>query len=152
MNNINYAKMFKEEVQQRLQYGRTHLDFRLQLYEVQWREGRYFLHGHPQNASSWQESGGKRLLARAGVQRVVGDQCVYGLKTKDGERPGPARKSIGFLTDSPCIAQALRRRCPNTTGTRVHDHMILEGSSTKAAQVHPPGLCRAICQGFQAQM
>ena len=55
MNQINYARMTTEEVQQKLDYGRKHLEFCMKLYEIQWREGRYFLHEHPDGASSWQE-------------------------------------------------------------------------------------------------
>ena len=49
----------------------------------------------------------KRLMSRSGVQRVVGDQCQYGLKSKDDLGEGPARKRIGFLTNSVCIARRL---------------------------------------------
>ena len=39
-NNINYKKMDPNEVQQRLRYGRKHLEFCVKLYEIQWKEGR----------------------------------------------------------------------------------------------------------------
>ena len=113
MNNINYARMSPEEIQRRMAEGRRHLEFCTKLYEIQWREGRYFLHEHPQGASSWQEGCIERLMQKVGVQRVVGDQCMYGLKSWDGNRWGPSRKSTGFMTNSPCIAVALQDRCPN---------------------------------------
>ena len=52
MNNINYKRMPPEEVQQRMEHGRRHLEFCTKLYEIQWREGRHFLHEHPQVATS----------------------------------------------------------------------------------------------------
>ena len=151
-NNINYKNMNPEEVQQRVQYGRQHLEFCTKLYELQWKEGRYLLHEHPQAVTSWNEKCMTKLLEKVGVQRVVGDQCVYGLKIKDGDKAGLARKRTGSLTNSPCIAQALSKRCPNTWDKKVHEHIRLEPGRTKAAQEYPPELCHAICKGLKAQM
>ena len=75
-NNINYKKTDPEVVRPRLQCGKKHLEFCAKLYEIQWMEGRYLLHEHPQAATSWNEECRKKLLRRTGVQRVVGDQCV----------------------------------------------------------------------------
>ena len=93
-----------------------------------------------------------RLLQRAGVQRVVGDQCRYGLKIKHGDEVGLARKRPGFLTNSSRIARALCKKCPNRRIQKVHDHIILESGRTKAAQVYPPELCHAICKGLEDQL
>lgn len=152
MNNINHARMSEEEIKQRMDYGRKHLEFCLKLYDIQWREGRYFLHEHPQNAKSWQERKVKKFMENNGAQKVTGDQCMYGLKTRQGDHVGPARKSTIFMTNSPCIAQSLSRRCPNTTNTMIHQHIRLEGGRTRAAQIYPPELCKAICEGFKAQL
>ena len=152
MNRINYSRMSDEEVKQRVEHGRKHSKFCSQLYTMQWKAGRYFLHEHFECASPWEEQCIKDLLRKDGVMRVDADQCMYGLKSYDGERTGPARKGTGFLTNSVCIADQLRRRCPNRKGQQVHRHVILENGRTRAAQVYPDGLCKAICQGFKAQI
>ena len=152
MNYANHMGMSPVEVHQRLDHGRKHLEFCAKLYDMQWREGRHFPHEHPRVASPWQVGCTKKLMERTGVQRVVGDHCMYGLTAKEGERWGPARKNTDFMTNSLCIAQALSQRCPNKRNHQVHEHVKPEGGRTKAAQVYPPGLCRAICQGFMAQM
>ena len=77
---------------------------------------------------------------------------MYGLKSKDGEYVGPARKGTGFMTNSICVAQKLNKRCPNRQGHQVHRHVILSNGRAKAAQVYPAGLCRAICEGLQEQI
>ena len=94
MNRINHSKMTAEEVEQRMSYARKHLEFCIKLYEVQWRNGLYFLHEHPDSASSWQEAILRELVSRHGVQLVVGDQCQFGLELKDAEGVGPARKGL----------------------------------------------------------
>lgn len=138
MNNINHIKMTKEEVEQRLDYGRVHFEFCAKLYEIQWREGRYILHEHPQGVSSWQERCIEKLVMKDGVQRVVGDQCMYGLKSWSGEKWGPARNSTGFMTNSQCIAAALKERCPNTKYNIVHEHVRFVSGVARVAQIYPP--------------
>ena len=152
MNNMNYAHMPPEVVKKRFDYARRHLEFATQLYKLQMQGGRYFLHGHFESASSWQEKCIKSILQMEGVKRVVADQCRYGLKSKDENGVGPARKSTGFMTNSPCIALQLKRRCPNRQGYEIHRHVRLENGRARAAQQYPPNLCRAVCKGLIKQM
>ena len=46
MNQIYHARMVPEVVAQGMEHARRHLEFSTQLYEIQWRSGRYFLHPH----------------------------------------------------------------------------------------------------------
>ena len=85
MNNINYAKMTDAEKEQRIAYGRKHMELCMRLYEIQWHEGRYLLHEHPESASSWEERCTKEIFKLEGVVKVVGDQCCYGLMAKGGD-------------------------------------------------------------------
>ena len=85
------------------------------------------------------------------MQRAIGDQCQYGLKAKDGNQEGPARKSTGFLTNSPCIAKQLCKRCPNRSGQEIHKHIRLEAGRAGKAQVYPNALCEVICKGIRDQ-
>ena len=152
MNNMNYHKMDPAEVQRRMEYGRRHLEFCTQLYNIQWEAGRYFLHEHPAGASSWSEKCIQKLLNKHGVMRVNGDQCRYGLVATDNGYTGPARKSTGFMTNSPCIAKSLSKRCENTAHKKMQEHVPLTDGRAKAAQVYPPALYKAICQGLRQQM
>ena len=152
MNNANYLKMSAEEVSQRMAYGRKHLQFCSKLYAMQWKVGRYFLHGHPAGAISWQEKCIQELMTKEGIIRVNGDQCMFGIKSNDGTREGPARKATGFFTNSVGIAEKFNRRCPNRHGDIIHKHVTLESGRTRAAQVYPEDLCRAICEGLQDQI
>lgn len=107
---------------------------------------------HPQSASSWSERCIRQLLQKDGVQYVVGDQCMYGLNAKIGSHEGPARKRIGFLTNSPCVARRLSKRCPNTNERIIHEHVRLESGRASKAQVYLDALCRAICAGIEEQI
>ena len=81
MNRVNYSRMSQEEVNYRMVCGRKHMKFCAKIYAIQWRTGRYFLHEHPEGASSWEEQCIKSLLAKEDVIRVNVDQCMYGLKS-----------------------------------------------------------------------
>lgn len=104
MNDINHAKVSPEEVKARFQYARRHLEFSVKLCKMQLDAAKYLLHEQPEGASSWQEQCIKQVMQRRDVTRVVGDQFVYGLKSEENGREGPARKSIGSMTDPVCIA------------------------------------------------
>ena len=152
LNRINHCRMSKEEVEVRMAYARKHLECCIKLYELQWRNGRYLLHEHPVEAGSWEEPLMKRLMSRSGVQRVVGDQCQYGLKSRDQLGEAPVRKRTGFSTNAVCIAKRLGKRCPNKPGHQVHRHVVLTHGRPKAAQVCPETFCREICLGIQEQI
>ena len=82
MNDVNHARMSEEDVGARSRYARKHVEFSVNLNEMQVDAGRDFLHEHPHRASPWQETCIKDIMKREGVLRVAGDQCMYGLKAK----------------------------------------------------------------------
>ena len=63
-----------------------------------------------------------------------------------------ARKRIGFMTNSSCIAKNLNLKCPNTITRKIHDHMVLIDGRAKKAEIYPPSLCRAVCKGLIEQL
>ena len=152
MNNLNYARMIAEEKQERIECGRKFFEFCCNIYELQLREGRYVLHQHPAAARSWSEECINKMLRRQGVVGVVGDQCQCGLKSHDGQREGLARKRVGFMTNSPCIAKRLTSKCPNNCDNQFHKHVVLINGRAKAAETYPPGLCKAVCKGLVEQL
>ena len=56
MFRSNASRMDPERRKRALQEGINHLNFCCNLYTLQDSEGRYFLHEHPQSASSWQST------------------------------------------------------------------------------------------------
>ena len=75
-----------------------------ELYKLQAGAGRYVLHEHPANATSWQLADVQKTLETNGVQRVVGDQCQYGQETEEGN---PVKTPIGCFSNSPEILKKL---------------------------------------------
>ena len=83
MNNINFSRMSKEDVEDVVAHGRRHLQVCLELYRIQMRNGLYFLHEHPAFARSWKEEDVMRIANRRDVRTVVGDMCAFGMTMED---------------------------------------------------------------------
>ena len=75
-----------------------------------------------------------------GVIKVNADQCAYGLTTEVEGEERLAKKPIGFLTNSWCVARELDRKCDN-----YHAHFSLMESRSSQAAAYPPGLYQAVC-------
>ena len=45
------------------------------------------------------------------MQLTTGDMCAYGMHIQDAEGVAPVRKETSWLTNSPCIAVAVSKKC-----------------------------------------
>ena len=124
-----------------------YVNFCTEVYELQSKAGRFYLHEHPDQAESWQLERVLALGKQEGVFRVRADQCMYNLKVTDGIETGLARKPTAFLTNSAELAWRLQRRCQ-----RAHGHISLKGG-TKASQSqqYPDELVEEMLKGIQAE-
>ena len=111
LQHLNWGRMSPDEVQRVREYGRKHLQFACKLYTLQKELNLYFLHEHPDSATSWSEPCVKKLLESEGVSRVVSDMCVYGMEQEDERGRALVKKPTAFMTNSPEIARRLNQRC-----------------------------------------
>ena len=120
-----------------------HMRFVVRLYREQLDNGRYFLHEHPANATSWRLDFVEDLLQTPSVFRVVGDQCQYGAEAISGPRRGqPVKKPSGFMSNSVEVLNSLNRRCRGVKGAcsrpKGGTHAPCWGKVAKEAAVYPP--------------
>ena len=149
LQHFNKGKVDTAEWEAGFQRAVEHIKFVFELYDLQVRGGRYFLHEHPAQATSWQLPTVVELCSRyPHLYAVIGAMCAFGLTTpgEDGKEQ-PAQKLTRWLTNSPFLAATLERKCP-----RDHAHTVLLNGRAKAAQVYPPALCRAVVAGFAEQL
>lgn len=145
---FNQRHMDPREFRRNMDRARAHLKFVFELYQEQLQAGRYFLHEQPAHASSWKEPCVLDLLARfPDLYLVTSDLCQFGLVTDGPNGPVAAKKPTRWLTNSPCLADRLDRKCDGA-----HIHQTLLNGRAKGAQVYPPGLCAAIVEGFKRQL
>merc|ERR1739836_76878 len=88
---LNWNKMSPQERKERQRTARVHLEFCVKLYRIQTQSGRYFLHEHPNSATSWHEELMRKLCETHGVITTKADQCAYGLATAGPHGLAPAQ-------------------------------------------------------------
>ncbi len=132
----------------------VHLEFVASLYLDQVAGGRFFLHEHPDGATSWAEPCIESLLDLPGVERVRGDQCQYGQEVQFGNYKGqPIKKPTGFLSNAPRLLSRLGKRCEGRVGWECSrkqggTHQLCSGRVAKEAARYSKELCQAIIKGM----
>ncbi len=154
---LNAQKCNSEDMKNKLEQARVHLEFCFQLYREQLEGGRYFLHEHPKFATSWQEECVEELCKTPGVELVHADQCQLGAEVITGIKKGmPVKKPTGFLSNATHLLERLKRRCEGRGGwcsrRRGGRHATCEGKIARDAARYPRALCKAIIEGMLLQM
>ena len=153
--HLNAARLgwTAQEIRRRRAEGELHVRFCCELYKLQAAAGRYYLHEHPANATSWQLEEVRAMLQLDGTRQVVGDQCQYGQETSSGH---PVKKPTRWLTNSPELAKTLGDRCLGAAGRCTRpgggSHAVASGKIAREAAVYPFKLCRAILRGCVRQL
>ena len=148
INGLNKYKVDAETRERRMTEGKILLNFALDVYTWQHHRNRYFVHEHPQSASSWNLPEVRAVQCLDGVASVVNDACVFGMTAtdRDGIRK-PVKKPTRWLSNAPALLRHLVGRCAG----RQAEHTRLLGGRAAGAAVYPPGLVLAIVRGLQAQ-
>lgn len=120
--------------------------------KIQHEAGRFYLVENPVGSKAWTfHDILLRLLTDHGGKFVIGDQCAYGARDQETNRP--IRKTTGYVTNSDAVANAVGRRCTCPHGA--HQAVISQnrfGQRSKQAAQYPEGLCRANCDGVMHEM
>ena len=148
INGLNKFRVAAETRERKLIEGKVLLNFALDVYTWQHRRGRYFVHEHPQSASSWSLPEVRAVQCLDGVTSVVNDACVFGMTAtdRDGTKK-QVKKPTRWLSNAPALLRHLTGRCAG----RHAEHTQLLGGRAAGAAVYPPGLVLAIVRGLQAQ-
>ncbi len=151
LQNLSKDKGNIDQKKQLLTRAIKHVHFCITLYWEQLKNGRYFLHEHPDTATSWQLPAMVQLLSHPGVIRTRGHMCAYGMNSEDADGEGLVHKPTGWATNSPYVAEQVSKLCSNRWLGAKHRHVHLIFGRAKAAEVYPPRLCTAILKGLRAQ-
>ena len=88
------------------------MDLVFELYQLQVREGRWFIHERPKESTSWKLKEVSSLRKVEGVFDVVADQCMYGLTVRvKGGRSSAVKRPTRFSTNAECVADELQWKC-----------------------------------------
>ena len=104
------------------------------------------MHEHPQLATS-EVPCIKRLTELPEVVVAVRDMCQFGMKSRDKDGEGYAKKPTKFMTNSIELYKTLNRRCKPGS----HRHVQLMEGRAAAAAKYPKGLFKAVVAGTKNQ-
>ena len=102
INNLNHHKMPTAIKAARFDYARNHMKSAAQLYKIQIQGGRYFLHEHPESASSWEEQCIKDVLGMKRGGEGCGGSVLLRLEGEGRER-NVTSKGIHRIYDQPSL-------------------------------------------------
>ena len=78
----------------------SHMRFAINFYRLQAKAGRFFLHEHPNSASSWKLPEVMTFMSDLGITKSVAHLCRYGMTSEDGEGVECIKTPTGFVTNS----------------------------------------------------
>ena len=107
LQNLNRPKMGEAKWKIAWDHGMKHLLFAFEMYEIQIKAGRYFLHEHPNSATSWHVPEIVQLMSKYDLTKTTVHMCMYGMRGKDKIGEGPIKKPTGWLTNSDWITSAM---------------------------------------------
>lgn len=87
------------------------------------------------------------LMSDLGISKTNAHMCRYSMTSSDDMGVGLVKKPTGFLTNSHHLREQLTKTCPGN-----HRHVQLTEGKTKACQVYPEKLVRAIRRGIQLEL
>jgi hypothetical protein len=145
---LNHPKMEYEEVRRRLIRAHLLLNFAMDIYRWQISRGRYFLHEHPNNATSWRSPEMQDLLTQKGVCTTTADACRFGMTAMDRNGvQGPVKKPTRWASNAPLVLEELGLKCEG----QHPQHVRLLGGRAAQAAIYPPELIAAIISGIHRQ-
>ena len=152
MQNASRSKRDPATVEKELEEAKQHMRFCIELYVMQLDGGRCFIHEHPAGATSWNLPETIQLLMHEEVGVATFDMCQFGMTAKKDGVERPVQKCTRVASNSKEVLKRLRIKCPNKGGPgQPHEHIQLEGTLTKEAQVYPKLFCQTVCEGVAAE-
>ena len=147
LQGLNRNRMSKEKWDALWEKGVRPMRFALKICQLQVEGGRFFIHEHPNSASSWKLPEMMKFMDDLGIEKTVGHMCRFGMKSQDEQGIGLVKKPTGFLINSAFVRDQLERKCLGG-----HRHVALVGGRAKACQIYPEKLCRAMLTGIKHEL
>ena len=105
--------MNPDQVQQTVNRALKHLYFCIKLYNIQRESGRFFLHEHPRDATSWKEPCMLDISKHENVEKINAHMCPFDMRVLDEGEQQLVYKPTTWMSNSKCILKELNRQCTN---------------------------------------
>ncbi len=154
LQELSRSRRNAKKYEKAMDEAREHIRFCIEVYKMQLKANRYFMHEHPEHATSWGMPEMIELMMQPGVERTSCDMCAYGMTAVDKQGEALAKKGTTVVSNSSEILKRVSKRCSNSGAARdadKHRHADLCNGGAKQCQVYPKKFCRAVCAGVAAQ-
>ena len=149
---INKNRRDPKVVAGELRRAESHIRFCLEMYQLQIKNNRYFMHEHPMRSAAWKMKEMVIFCSKPEVQSIRVDMCAFGMTASDERGPGLVEKATRIMSNADAVLERIERRCTNNIdGGSKHRHVHLISGKAKAAQVYPRAFCQCVCEGIAAQ-
>ena len=151
LQNLSRDKRNQEEYQEKLRIAKKQMQFCMEIYQMQMDRGKFFLHEHPDSATSWKLQEVQKMMNHRKVRTVKCDMCTFGMEATDKEGTALVRKRTKLMSNSSEILKRIESKCTNEAGAAKHRHADITGGQTRQCQVYPRAFCKKVCEGIAAQ-
>ena len=100
LQNLSRDKRNQGEYQEKLRIAKKQIQFCMEIYQMQMDRGKFFLHEHPDSASSWKLPEVQRMMNNRKVRTVKCDMCTFGMEATDKEGTALVRKRNKLMSNS----------------------------------------------------
>lgn len=118
--------------------SKTHLAFCVAMYREQHRQGRHFVHEHPQTSDEWKVPFDEYLAKEYWVYLAQAEMCQFGTTSRDKDGEGDTKKPTTFMRNYREMFRTLNRKCKDA-----HRHVLLVGGRAQAAAIYPRDLLQS---------
>ena len=146
LQGLNKAKRDPNVVRKEFRKAREHIRFCLEVYSLQMKAGRHFVHEHPWGSSAWKLPEMLQFILEFGVESVKTNMCSFGMMSRDENGPGLVSKPTRIMSSAVEVLKKIEKPCRGG-----HRHVHLVAGKAKAAQVYPKKFCTTLCAGIAAQ-
>ena len=97
LQGLNKWRMDPKKWDALMEKGLSHMRFAIELYRLQAEQGRWFLHEHPNSASSWKMPEMQELMNNLGIDKTVAHMCRYGMQSSDEQSTGKVKLTNSMI-------------------------------------------------------
>jgi len=143
LQNLSKNRRDKAKFNKAMKEAEEHVKFCMGIYWIQMKAGRYFLHEHPNSASSWNMPEVVEMIANEDVDVVTCDMCAFGLKITDNVGEALVEKRTKLMSNPPEVLKRVGLQCTNRAPSagpghpeeRKHRRADTTGGRAKQCQV-----------------
>jgi len=141
LQNLSKNRRCEVEFKKAMKIAKEHVKFSLEIYKIQMKAGRYFLHEHPNSASSWSMPEVVEMMAHEDVDVTTCDMCAYGFNTSDNIGEALVEKRTKLMSNPPEVLKRVGLQCDNRAAqTKGEKHRHADTTSQAVLQ---GGMCRS---------